>query len=269
MMGGMIATGRAQRTLGLVLVTLIAAAPATRPATGPTTTTASLSLEHLAASKALAAEFAERLKRSRYMEAGEGTPVTIAGWENFPTRRYTYTVKDKDGTAKSADVVLLDPSAEQIARWIVSALVEVRGSYDADAGRKIFQHILAQSGGQFPVRGIVYEDILPADGKNEIFCFRDGVTVAIEGVPQRGTEPLTDVQRKASLEGAATRVYRFARIQSTSPEMWIAAGGPKDVLGPDGKPTPVWLDEVRRAYQAAWMSDRNPLLTAWLRQSGE
>ena len=69
-------------------------------------------------------------------------------------------------------------------------MIEVKGVYDPADGKKMFQHILGQSGGQFPVAGVVYEDIIPADGVNEIYCFRDGVTVSVEGVPHRGTAPI-------------------------------------------------------------------------------
>ena len=47
--------------------------------------------------------------------------------------------------------------------------------------------------------------------------------------------------------------------------MWIAAGGSKDVLGQDGKPTDKWLAAVQQAYQSAWKSDRNALLVAWVK----
>jgi hypothetical protein len=212
----------------------------------------------------LAAEFAPRLERARYMQNGEGRLVEVAGWEGFPTRRNTYTVKDKDGTTKSADVIMLNPSAETIARWIVSALVEVKGSYDPADGKKLFAHILAQSGGQFPVAGVVYEDIIPADGVDEIYCFRDGVTVEVEGVPHRGTAPMTPEQVTASIDGTIKRVFTYARIASTSPKMWIDAGGSSDVLK-EGKPTEKWISEIRKAYQAAWKSDRNALLVAWVK----
>jgi hypothetical protein len=212
----------------------------------------------------IAAEFGPRLERSRYMARGEGEVVTVAGWDGFPTRRYTYSVKDKDGPAKSADVILLNPPSEMIARWIVSALIEVKGSYDAADGRKVFAHILSQSGGQFPVAGVVYEDIIPADGVHEIYCFRDGVTVEVEGVPHRGTAPMTPEQLAASIDGKVRRVFTYARIASTSPKMWIDAGGSKDVLK-DGKPSEKWMSEIRRAYQAAWNSDRNALVVAWVK----
>lgn len=219
----------------------------------------------ISAVDALVKEFGDRLERSRYMASGGGSDAALPGWEGFPTKRYTYSVRDKDGSSKSADVVMLNASPTQISTWIVSAIAEVKGAYDQAAGKELFAHIIAQSGGQFPVAGVVYEDILPADGVNETFCFRDGVTVAVEGVEHRGTQPLTNAEIEASMRGKVTRVYQFARIASTSPQMWIDAGGAKDVLGDDGKPTQKWLDVVRTEYQKAWTSDRNALIAAWVK----
>lgn len=241
----------------IVLVTLAMRASAAQPTSLPT--------KDEAAAKALADEFRDRLARSRYMESKDVRDTVVPGWEGLPTRRYTYMVLDRDGTAKKADVVMLNPSADRIAEWIVSALVEVRGRYDADDGRKLFAHVIGQSGGQFPVAGVVYEDIIPADGVNEIYCFRDGVTVEIEGVPHRGTAPLTPQQVEASIGGKVKRVFTYARIASTSPKMWIDAGHAKDVLGEDGKPTVKWLEEVRKAYQSAWDLPRNELIVAYVR----
>ncbi len=237
-------------------------------ARGATTAPVSLSPDQAADSKKLAADFSDRLQRSRYMESGESKEMHVPGWEKFPTRRYHYSVTDKNGpvnsTVKSADVVMLNPSADQIARWIVSALVEVKGAYAPEDGQRIFKHIIAQSGGQFPIAGVVYEDILPADGVNEIFCFRDGVTVQVEGVKHRGTEPMTPEQIEASISGKVTRVFTYARIQSTTPQQFIDAGGAKDVLK-DGKPTDQWMAEIRKAYQEAWGKDRNLLMVAWVK----
>lgn len=199
------------------------------------------------------------------MERGTPRDVTYPGWDGFPLKRYTYSVTDKDGTQKSADVIMLNPSADQIARWIVNAVVEARGEYDEALAAKTFEHIIGQSGGQFPVAGVVYEDILPADGVKEIFCFRDGVTVVIDGVEHRATKPMTPEQVETSINGTVTRVYTYGRIASTSPQQYIAAGGSPDVLGADGKPTKAWMDAIRREYQAAWRSDRNGLISAWVK----
>jgi len=216
---------------------------------------------------ALVKEFGDRMVRSRYMESKTAMDVKVPGWEGFPTKRYTYQIKDKkDGLVKSADVILLDAPPERVARWIVSALVETKGDYDLAQGEKVFANIIGQSGGEFPVAGVVYEDILPEDGKNEIYCFRDGVTVSVEGVPHRGIEPMTKEQLAASIEGKVTRVYTYARICSTSPLMWIEAGGSKDVW--DGKKaTEAWMTVIRKEYQAAWGSDRNGLIVAWVKSN--
>jgi hypothetical protein len=242
---------------GVVLLQVVAA---TRP------------VDQAKAAEELAARWEQKLAASRYMARGEGRVVSVPGWEGFETRRHTYSVKDKDGTVKTADVVMLNPSAGQIARWIVSAVVEVKGAYDAAAGDAFFRHVIGQSGGQFPVGGIVYEDILPADGAYEIFCFRDGVTVAVEGVEHRGTVQPTEEQVEAAISGKVVRVYRFGRVCSTSPEMAVGlglerGGAEADVLK-DGRPTEAWLGYVRRTYQAAWGQDRNPLFVAWLKGQG-
>ncbi len=236
---------------------------ASEPPPAPAGKPAALSFEQERSAEALAKEFADRLRRGRYMESKTPKDAVVPGWEGFPTKRHTYSVKDQDGTVKTADVVLLNPTAERIARWIVSAVTEVKGTYDMEEGRRVFQHILGQSGGQFPVAGVVYEDIIPADGRNEVYCFRDGVTVEVEGVEHRTTRPLTPAEIEASMSGKIRRVFNYARIQGTAPKQFIAAGGPAEILK-DGKPTQKWLDEVRAAYQEAWTSDRNRLLVAWL-----
>ncbi len=234
------------------------------PAAAPVEKPAALTSEQERSAAELAKEFADRLRRGRYMESKTPKDAVVPGWEGFPTKRHTYSVTDQDGTVKTADVVMLNPTAERIARWIVSGLTEVKGAYAAEEGRKVFKHILSQSGGQFPVAGVVYEDIIPADGRNEVYCFRDGVTVAVEGGEHRTTLPLTPAEIEASMKGPVQRVFTYARIQGTSPKQFIMAGGPAEILDA-GKPTTKWLDEVRAAYQEAWTSDRNRLLVAWLR----
>ena len=69
-------------------------------------------------------------------------------------------------------VVELDIGIEQVA------LREVRGEYRAAEGKKVFEHIIAQSGGQFPVAGVVYEDIIPADGVTRVLLCRATATHA-------------------------------------------------------------------------------------------
>lgn len=258
----MIRRGRSFLLLSSFLSAFICVHPRPTFARSPATTQAVSGSAQVAA---LVAEFGERLTRSRYMEQGEPRDVVVPGWEGFPTKRYTYRVTDKDGINKSADVVMLNPTPTHLATWIVSAIREVRGGDDDALARRAFAHVIAQSGGQFPVAGIVYEDILPADGAKEAYCFRDGVTVAVTGVQHRTTKLLTPEQVEASINGPVVRVFTYARIASTTPQQFVAIGGDAGVVAADGKPTPKWPLAIRKAYQEAWASERNALIVAWIK----
>ena len=76
--------------------------------------------------------------------------------------------------------------------------------------------------------GIVYED-MDGSGVHKIYCFRNGVTVQIEGIPHAGGDVPTPEQLDLSLTGTVTRVRRYARIQSTSPSEYRENGGTVDV----------------------------------------
>ena len=57
---------------------------------------------------------------------------------------------------------------------------------------------------------------------------------------------------------------RYARICSTTREMYYAAGGKADVgRSNDGQRSRAWLAEVGRLYREAWNSDKNFLIDAW------
>lgn len=208
----------------------------------------------------LAAQLAPRLAKSRYMEV-DPKPVTVPGWEGFPTMQCVYSVQDKAlYTNKTAAVILLDPDAHRLARWIVNACISTKGYVTTNDLKKLADHIMGQSGGQYPLRGIVYEDILPPNGIHEIYCFRDGVTVKINGVDHRSEKQPTAEQIEKSLTAPlsdVTWVGKYARIQSTTREQYKAAGGTEDVEGTK------WLEVSRRLYQKAWNSETNELMNAW------
>jgi hypothetical protein len=210
----------------------------------------------------LAAELAPRLAEARYLEKNP-KPVVVPGWESYPTMLCTYSVEDKAlHTNKTASVVLLDPDAHRLARWMVTACIAVKGAAATNDLKKLGDFILWQSGGQYPVRGIVYEDILPANGINEVYCFRDGVTVKLKGVEHRSEKQPTPAEIEQSLKASindVTWVGRFARIQSATREQYQAAGGRENVEGTN------WLELSRKLYQKAWNSDTNELMIAWAR----
>jgi endoglucanase len=203
--------------------------------------------------------FFEARLGSRYMEQN-CVATTYPGWEGLPLQMCTYSVKGhKDVARKTAKVILLDASPEQLARWVVSSCMVATGSAGVRCTRKLGRQIIGQSGAQFPVAGIVFEDILPEDGRFEVFAFRSGVTVRVHGVTHLGTAQPSDAEIENSLNGEVISALRFARIQSTTREQYKAAGGTRDVAGL------AWLDVVRDLYKAAWDNDRNELMIAWAR----
>jgi uncharacterized protein YndB with AHSA1/START domain len=205
---------------------------------------------------------AARLPAARYMEQ-RCAPEPVPGWEGFPTLGCEYAVKDRSGMVKSARVVMLNPTPDQLARWIVSACREVQGDARLDScADGLARHILTQSGGQFPVAGVVYEDISPRDGIHEAYAFRDGVAVEVEGLAPRAVHSLSAAELTASMEGRVLRTRPCARLQSTTREHYRAAGGAQDVE------ELAWLAVSRKTYQAAWTSDRNALMVAWLKAQG-
>jgi hypothetical protein len=184
-------------------------------------------------------------------------PLTIATWEAFPVRKYSYVKTEPDGTLKRGLVALLDPSSEQIARWILSAIEASLGQYDESAGRALAKLCLEASGFQFLVRGVHWEDMTPPF---TAYTFFDGVTVTLRGWdPAWPTTPLDDATLEQALRAGAEdvgEVKKYARIQSTERADYLANGGSRDVSGNN------WLDVVRDCYQAAWGKDSNELMTA-------
>ena len=207
--------------------------------------------------------FTHRLS-SRYLE-DQCTPTEYLGWEGFPTVACTYEVTDDDGTHKSARVIMLNASPFQLARWVVSACLEVTGEPGGICAEHLSEEIIHNSGAQFPVAGIVYEDILPADGIFEAYSFRDGVTVGVTGLEHQKTTVLTSEDQQAALEAEVLWSGRFARIIGTTREQYLQTGGLEDVGDSAVNRKLTWLKVVATLYQNAWGKDRNELIIAWAR----
>ncbi len=189
---------------------------------------------------------------------GRCRKTSYRGWEGFPLKRCRYAVPDAGGH-KSTTVIMLNPSAGKLARWITSACRE-RGD---GCVSQLTERILYQSSAQFPVAGIVLEDIRPTDKRFEMYCFRDGVRVDVEGFETRSMDRPNDGHVRACLDGELIRPTSFARIAGTTPGEYRAAGG-QEAVGIDGAPTARWLDVTRTSYQSAWRSQHNELLRAWV-----
>ena len=204
----------------------------------------------------------ENARGARYMEQN-CADTTFAGWEGFPVKRCTYTARERGRRTKTATVVLLDATPRQLAQWVVRACLEAKGTTGATCTGRLRRHIVAESGAQFPVAGIVLED-MDGDGVQNLFVFRDGVTSRVEGVTNGSKAPVTPELVRQSMTGGIVGVGRFARIASTTREQYRANGGTVDV-GTSTNRKAAWLTVVRDLYQQAFRSDRNELLIAWVR----
>ncbi|MFB3895402.1 MAG: cellulase [bacterium] len=209
--------------------------------------------------------FTEKLN-SRYMERNS-EPTTYPGWEGYPLIKCKYTVKDNDGTIKPAEVIMLNATPHQLARWVVYTCIAVKTSSAPEYTDKLSHHIIYQSGAQFPVAGMVYED-MEGDGVFKLYCFRDGITVGIKGIANQYAKVLTPEQIQLTLYGEVEWSGKYARIQSTTREQYTAAGGKVDVgTSEKEKRKSTWLTVSRELYQKAWNNDRNELMFAWAKQN--
>jgi len=219
------------------------------------------------------AKAADVLKAAYMTENEVRTDLNVKDWEGFPVKLCTYhTGLDSEfGVKKLGKVYLLNPTPEKLATWVATAVWTVKGSLDTESIDKMLQYIKWQSGGQFPVCGVVYED-MEGDGTYYPYIFKDGVTVYLPDGPLKSMNPNEEqldaylTLRKEDLKGYTGR---YARICSTTREQYKAAGGKLEVGTGDSEQTrkPEWMDAIREEYQKAWNSSYNFLFIAWAKDN--
>lgn len=204
--------------------------------------------------------------------AGEllGENDTIPGWEGYPVKLYEYyTGVDKYiGVPKKGLVYMLNPTPEKLAMWVINAVYDVTGEIRYDDVKKTLDFIKWQSGGQFPVKGVVYEAMYE-EGFYEPYVFKDGVTVYLADPANKASDSTCSeeqLQFYLTMTNDDLKDYtgRYARISSTTREMYYAAGGQEEVgKSDDGFRSLEWLRVVADLYQQAWNSEKNFLIYAW------
>jgi hypothetical protein len=111
----------------------------------------------------------------------------------------------------------------------------------------LIKSIRDASGGQFPVKGIVYENM---DGKEYVpYVFKDGVTVFLKQNAINDLSLITDDNIR--------KTGKFARIISTTRPEYNSKFPNKNTNGME------WLNVVRDEYKLALQSDTNNLMIAW------
>lgn len=190
----------------------------------------------------------KQIIKSRYMEQHLiNTTDKLKGWEGVNVSLYKYTVKDKVKGPLTAEVYMLNPDSKKLAAWIISTCVITTGKLEKKNTDLIIHSINGASGGQFPVLGIVYEDM---DGKGFVpYFFKDGVTVLLKKKDSIHINQINDENTKG--------VGKFARIISTTREQYKQKYGTANLEGAN------WLTTVKDAYKEAMNSNINTLLVAW------
>lgn len=208
--------------------------------------------------------------KAAYMAQNKlGTFYDVPNWEGYPVELWEYYtgVDVKKNVKKRGLVYLLMPSPEKLATWIATTCWEVKQSVDTTYLHCIRDFIKWQSGAQFAVAGVVYEDMYTPKFY-EPYVFKDGVTVyvATEGmVPEdkHCTDEQLEFYLRMTNDDLKPNTGRYARICSTNRDHYYAAGGKEDVGDNDQNRNHKWLEVVRKLYQEAWNSDRNQLMIAW------
>lgn len=214
-------------------------------------------------------ERCEKVLRAAYMaQTLLGGNDSIPGWEGYPVKLYEYKT-GYDSTArarKTGRVYLLNPTPEKLARWIMTAVWEVKGNLDFASTEKMRKQILYQSGAQFPVSGVVYEAMYKP-GDYYPYLFKDGVSVWLNdstyfAKDRHPNDELLNFYLHMKHTDLKPRVGSYARICSTTPQQYTAAGG-REPVGTNKQATQHWLYVVRTLYKQAWDSDRNELMVIW------
>lgn len=179
--------------------------------------------------------------RARYME-GKLIAITdtMKDWTGVKVSLYEY--KFGEHTAR---VYMANADAKKIAAWIITACVTLTNNLAYKDSRLLIDNIRSASGGQFPVKGIVYEDGFP-------YIFKDGVTVSLYNTTTSDLNLITDANIKET--------KKFGRIISTTRQQYNRIYPDVNTNGHE------WRTVVRKEYIRALNSDTNNLITAWAKE---
>jgi hypothetical protein len=199
------------------------------------------------------------------------------GWEKVQNdsrlREFSYRVDDEavETGKKEGRVILFDAEPARLAAWIANAVVESsqdQRTYSWERAHKLANLIAGQSGAQFPVVGLVWED-MEGTGHPKAYGFLDGLTVL--GSPssfyEGGSRTTSKVGEEGLKQGLMLRWGKnakaglYARIASTERDQVKALYQKKGVPCPsiEGNDYAIY---TRTTFIAAMGSTRNELLVA-------
>ena len=204
-----------------------------------------------------------------------GTFNNVKGWEGYPVKLYQYytPVDVEVKQPKKGLVYMLNPTPHKLAMWIATTCWVTKGSISSVYTDKLVNWIVYQSNAQFPVAGVVYED-MEGDGTFYPYIFKDGVTVYIASDEWKDlkhdhpTDKMLNFYLHASNSDLQPYTGQYARINSATREQYRNYGGTEDVgsAQPRENRKLEWLDVVKRLYKKAWNSDYNEIMIMWARE---
>lgn len=212
------------------------------------------------------------LDDKRTCEAGEGCKeIALPGYQTIapgPERpmRCIYHVVSASPSAKipgikRATADLIFPTPTRMARWIIDSCLWAGGNdlTDCIAFLKTGPTgILDQSSAQFPISGIVFEDMQP--GLMKGYAFRDGLTAKVPGWANGSEASPTPEQTRAGLTAEPSWLSQHARVARADigDVKCLDPSAPFDADHPDDR----WRAYVRTTFVDALQGDHNFLLLA-------
>lgn len=147
---------------------------------------------------------------------------------------------------KFGRVILFDVSQEQWMSWIYNACNAI-GKANSKCYNQVANQIFTQSGGQIAWRGIVYENLRGGDSLNEMYCFRNGISVAMKGLERWMTRQPTSDDIKKCFEEPDSSLYfvgKFPRPISLNVNDYQRLTGEKGLADKNGEGTVAWLVRI-------------------------
>lgn len=179
-------------------------------------------------------------------------------WPGFPVQKCAY-----EDVGITVHTYMLNPSADQLARWTVTACHDAGAASLRNCIAYMAKLIMKASSGVFPISGYIPEPAESGGGHGsaaQCYLFRDGVTITTDTWDSRAPTGKTCGPPDENYK-PARRAKKFARVASTTRQEYRDAGG-TELVGTNADGDVRWLDVVRQLYQQAWTSDRNLLISA-------
>lgn len=211
------------------------------------------------------AGIASPLANAKYMARNCVAAKGFTAWKDLPLERCSY----RSG-GQNAEVVMLNPGPRRLTAWLQDACKDLAKDTTL-CMEKTYKQILYQSGAQFPVGGVVIED-MDGNGKGNAYAFRNGVTIRVAAFATATETLLTATQVARSYTDAASATYSYARpVSVTREQMTRYASAVKltiPVLGASSERKNNYNELIGQLYRDSWSSNRSHVIRAWVYNQG-